>query len=112
RAAQHPPRADCPGCVASLGPRPDILDLPRRLARAAHAARDGQRCALEQGTPLPVEPGGEIEASCLIPSLARTRYNVLMSSALATGGAAAPAPHVRVNVTVPVMTLLGQSDAP
>lgn len=112
RVVLDPPRADGTGCLRIIGPIPEILDLSRRLDLAAHAVRDGQRCALEQGTPLPVDPGGEIEASCLIPSLARTRYNVLMSSALATGGAAAPAPHVRVNVTVPVMTLLGQSDAP
>lgn len=112
RVVLDPPRPDGTGCLRVIGPIPEILDLARRLDLAAHAVRDGQRRAFEQGTPLPVDPGGEIEASCLIPSLARTRYNVLLSSALATGGVEAPAPQVRVNVTVPVMTLLGQSDAP
>ena len=112
RVVLDPARPDGTGCLRIIGPIPEILDLSRRLDLAAHAVRDGQRRAFEQGTPLPVDPGGEIEASCLIPSLARTRYNVLMSSALATGDAAPPPPQVRVNVTVPVMTLLGQSDAP
>jgi len=112
RVVLDPPRPDGTGCLRIIGPIPEILDLSRRLDLAAPAVRDGQRRAFEQGTPLPVDPGGEIEASCLIPTLARTRYNVLMSSTLATGGAAAPPPQVRVNVTVPAMTLLGQSDAP
>jgi hypothetical protein len=112
RVVLDPPRPDGTGCLRIIGPIPEILDLSRRLDLAAHAVRDGQRRAFEQGTTLPVDPGGEIEASCLIPTLARTRYNVLMSSALATGGAAIATAEVRVNVTVPAMTLLGQSDAP
>src|SRR5699024_4143039 len=88
RVVLDPPRPDGTGCLRIIGPIPEILDLARRLDLAAHAVRDGQCRAFEQGTPLPVDPGGEIEASCLIPSLARTRYNILMSSALATGGAA------------------------
>jgi hypothetical protein len=112
RVVVDPPRPDGTGCLRIIGPIPEILDLARRLDHAAHTVRDGQSRAFEAGTPLPVDPGGEIETSGLIPSLSRTRYNVLMSSALTTGGLETPTPDVRVNVTVPVMTLLGQSDAP
>ena len=112
RVVLDPARPDGTGCLRIIGPIPEILDLSRRLDLAAHAVRDGQRRAFEQGTPLPVDPGGEIEASCLIPSLARTRYNVLMSSALTTGGLEPPAPDVRVNVTVSETDHIEEYDPP
>ena len=74
--------------------------------------RDGQTRSFEESTPLPVDPGGEIEASDLIPSLSRTRYNVLMSSALTTGGLEPPAPDVRVNVTVSETDHIEEYDLP
>ena len=74
--------------------------------------RDGQTRSFEESTPLPADPGGEIEASDLIPSLSRTRYNVLMSSALTTGGLEPPAPDVRVNVTVSETDHIEEYDPP
>ncbi|ATG51479.1 HNH endonuclease [Brachybacterium vulturis] len=112
RVVMDPPRPDGTGCLRIIGPLPEILDLARRLDRSAHAVQDAQRSAFLQGTPLPVDPGGFVEATGSIPPLARACYDILMSTRLETAGIEVPAPRFRMNVTVPMLTLLGESDAP
>ncbi|GAA1490347.1 HNH endonuclease signature motif containing protein [Brachybacterium sacelli] len=112
RVVLDPPRPDGTGCLRVIGPIPEVLDLSRRLDQAAHAVKNSQLAALEDGTPLPADPGGVIESTGEVPTISGTRYTVLMGAVLDTDGVEVPTTRFRVNVTVPFMTLLGESDAP
>lgn len=112
RVVLDPPRPDGTGCLRVIGPIPEILDLSRRLDAAAHSVQEARRHAFEDGTDIPLDPRGEIAATGMLPSMARTAYDVLLGTAFGAAGGEAPGPRIRLNVTVPVMTLMGQSDAP
>ncbi|WP_193103166.1 HNH endonuclease signature motif containing protein [Brachybacterium sp. FME24] len=112
RVVLDPPRPDGTGCLRIIGPIPEILDLSRRLDLAAHAVKNAQLSALEAGTPIPADADGYIERTGEVPSIAGTRYDVLKGTAFDTAGVEVPEARFRLNVTVPVMTLLGESDAP
>lgn len=112
RVVLDPPRPGGVGCLRILGPIPEILDLSRRLDAAAHSVKDAQVQALLDGTPIPCDPGGEIERTFELPSIAALRYELLRGALLDTDGVAVPAPRFRMTVTVPVMSLMGESDAP
>lgn len=112
RVVLDPPRPDGTGCLRVIGPIPEVLDLSRRLDQAAHAVKNSQLAALEDGTPIPGDPGGVIESTGEVPALTSTRYAVLRGAGLDTDGVEVPETRFRMNVTVPFMTLLGESDAP
>ncbi|GAB2532154.1 HNH endonuclease signature motif containing protein [Brachybacterium huguangmaarense] len=123
-------------CLSILGPAPEISALGVRLDQAARAVQSRQRQALAaaraggapdrdaasaagaDGTDTPASvtaipfDDGTVGASGRALSLARLRYDVITRSVLETGGVAVPEPRFRVNVTVPVTTLLGEGDEP
>lgn len=112
RVVMDPPRPDGTGCLRIIGPLPEILDLAERLDRAAHCLQDAQRDALYDGTEVPGDPGGLISASGVLPTLSALRFDLLLAAALDTDGVEVPEPRFRITVTVPFMTMLGESDAP
>lgn len=94
------------------GPVPEILSLARRLDASARAVQDQQRRALAEGAPIPFDPDGAAALAGAPLTLAALRYAILTGSVLETGGIEVPTERFRLNVTVPVMTLMGLSDAP
>lgn len=112
RVVLDPPRPGGVGCLRILGPIPEILDLSRRLDAAAHAVKDAQVQALMDGTPIPCDPGGEIERTFDLPSITALRYELLRGALLDTAGVRVPEPRFRMTVTVPALSLMGESDAP
>lgn len=112
RVVLDPPRPDGTGCLRIIGPIPELLDLSRRLDQAAHAVKNAQLSALEDGTPIPSDPDGMVESTGQVPPLTTIRYSVLLGAWLDTDGVEVPATRFRMTVTVPFMTLLGESDAP
>lgn len=106
------PRPDGTGCLRIIGPIPEILGLARRLDSAAHAVQHAQRLALQDGTEVPVDPRGEVATYEELPTLAQLRYDLLCGAVLDTGAVTVPPVRFRMNVTVPALTLLGESDAP
>lgn len=122
-ADQEPERARdvrladaCPRTgVATLeiaGPVPEILSLSRRLDAGARAVQQAQRAALANGVPVPFDVDGLAAEQGRAMSLRALRYAILTRSVLDTGAVEVPAERFRLNVTVPMMTLLGASSAP
>lgn len=112
RVVLDEPRPDGSACLRVIGPIPEILQLARRLDAAAHATQDAQRQALRDGSAIPVDPRGEIAAHGDLPSLAQLRFDLLCQAGLEADGVSVPPQRFRLNVTVPAMTLLGESNAP
>lgn len=106
------PRPDGTGCLRIIGPIPEVLGLARRLDAAAHAVQHAQRLALKDGSAVPVDPRGEVATTQELPTLAQLRYDLLCGAVLDTGSVTVPPSRFRMNVTVPALTLLGESDAP
>ena len=111
-ALELPPNADGTACLRITGPVPEILALSRRLDAAARAVQHRQRHALEDGAAVPFDINGAASTSGRQLPLRALRYAVLTRSVLDTGGIEVPAEQFRLSVVVPVMSLLGQSDAP
>lgn len=104
-------RPDGTASLIVTGPVPEILSLSRRLDDAARALRTAQRTALAEGLPVPFDDGSVAESGrAMLPK--DLRYAILTRSVLETGGVEVPAERYRLNVIVPVLTLLGHSDAP
>lgn len=103
---------DGTACLRITGPIPEILDLARRLDRSATTVQARQRRALEQGEPIPFDLDGDVARDGKAMSQAALRYAILLRTQLDTGGVEIPAPRHRVNVVVPVLTLMGLSDTP
>ncbi|MCT1775182.1 HNH endonuclease signature motif containing protein [Brachybacterium sp. p3-SID957] len=111
-ALEGSPVDDGTATVRITGPVPEILSLSRRLDASARAIQDQQRHALADGAPIPFDPDGQAAATGAPLTLAALRYLVLTRSVLETGGIEVPGERFRISVMVPVMTLMGHSDAP
>lgn len=107
-----PARDDGIGCLRVTGPAPEILALARRLDAAARAVQAAQRSALAAGEAPPVDPRGTVAETAIPASLALIQYDLLGGAALDTDGVQVPQPRFRLNLTVPVLTLLGGSEEP
>ncbi|MGP9539237.1 HNH endonuclease signature motif containing protein [Brachybacterium sp. AOP43-C2-M15] len=94
------------------GPIHEIVDLSHRLDAAARAVQDEQRHAIADGRDAPFDLDGTATRDGHHLPLSALRYAILTRSVLETGGIEAPGSRMRLNVIVPVMTLLGESDAP
>ena len=98
--------------LAMTGPIHEIIDLSHRLDAAARAVQDEQRHALADGRPVPFDIDGDAARDGHHLNLAALRYAILTRSMLDTGGIEVPGSRMRLHVVVPVMTLLGESEAP
>jgi hypothetical protein len=106
------PEGDGTACVMIRGPIPEIIAFGRRLDAAARAVQDAQRHALETGSPIPFDLDGDVAREGRQMSLAALQYAVAVRSMLETGAVEVPEPAFRISVVVPVLTLLGLSNAP
>lgn len=106
------PEHDGTARLSITGPVHEILDVSHRLDAAARAVQRQQRHALEGGSPLPFDIDGDAARDGQPLTLAALRYAILTRSMLDTGGIEVPGSRMRLNVVVPVMTLLGESEAP
>ncbi|EYT50129.1 HNH endonuclease [Brachybacterium muris UCD-AY4] len=111
-ALEGSPVDDGTATLRITGPVPEILSLARRLDASARVVQDQQRRALADGAPIPFDPDGAAALNGAPLTLAALRYAILTGSVLETGGIEVPTERYRLNVTVPVMTLMGLSDAP
>lgn len=115
---EHAPAPDGTAFLTIVGPIPEILDLSTRLDQAARSVQDAQRHALEriaaggQDRRIPWDRDGEVAASGRPMSLRALRYVLLTRSPISTDGVEVPSMPLRMNLTVPVLSLLGMSDAP
>jgi len=103
---------DGTACLRITGPIPEILDLARRLDLSAKQVQARQRRALEQDGPIPFDLDGDVARDGRAMPLAALRYAILLRTQLDTGGVEVPAPRHRVNVVIPVLTLMGLEDTP
>ncbi|PMC74368.1 DUF222 domain-containing protein [Brachybacterium sp. UMB0905] len=114
------PDMDGTACLQVTGPVPEITALGHRLDAAARAVQTTQRQALAEAGPasslspvsVPFDVFGTVAETGRPMSLAALRYAILTRTAFGTDGIEVPESGFRINVTVPVMTLLGQSEAP
>ncbi|WP_165831833.1 HNH endonuclease signature motif containing protein [Brachybacterium endophyticum] len=94
------------------GPSHEVVAYARRLDTAARAVQNAQRHALEDGSPIPWDPEGEVLETGMPLPLARIRYLLTTLTAPDTPRVHVPAERFRLGVTIPVMTLMGHDDAP
>lgn len=106
------PEGDGTACITIRGPIPEITAFGQRLDAAARAIQDAQRRALEKGEPIPFDLDGDAARDGRHLSLAALQYAVAIRSMLETGAVEVPEPAFRLSVVVPVLTLLGLSNAP
>src|SRR5699024_7550933 len=113
-----PTRDDGIGCLRVIGPAPGIfalaqrLDAPARAIQAARPTRAPQRPAVATGQPPAMAPRGTVAAAAMPAPLALIQYALLGGAPFETDGVHVPAPRFRLNLTVPVLTLLGASEEP
>ena len=100
------------GTLKITGPIPEILARWKSVDESARAVQAAQRAALRDGTPVPHDPDGVVRETGRALPLTRLRYALLDTAELDVDGVAVPAERFRLNVTVPVLTLLGASDQP
>ena len=105
-------RDDGIACLSITGPIPEILSLGRRLDAAARAVQARQRHAVQDGSPIPFDLDGDVQRDGTAMTLAALRYAILLRTVADTGGVEVPAPRHRVNVVIPVLTLMGLDDTP
>ncbi|HEX7352186.1 HNH endonuclease signature motif containing protein [Brachybacterium sp.] len=105
-------RDDGIACLRVTGPIPEILALARRIDASATAVQAEQRRALEAGAPIPFDLEGDVARDGSAMTLAALRYAIIHRTLLDTAGVEVPAPRHRVNVVVPVLTLMGLDDTP
>lgn len=98
------------GTLRITGPIPEILARWKSIDESARAVQAAQRAALRDGTPAPHDPDGVVLETGRALPLTRLRYALLDTAELDVDGVAVPAERFRLNVTVPVLTLLGASD--
>lgn len=105
---------DTPGIarIEVQGPAHEIVSFARRLDASARAVQKAQRRALEDGSPIPWDPEGEVLATGMPLSLSHIRYLLTTCTTPDTQGVHVPAERFRLGVTVPMMTLLGHDYAP
>lgn len=111
-ALEMHPVTDGTACLRITGPIPEILALSRRLDSAARAVQDAQRHALADSAPVPFDPEDVAASTGRRLPLRALRYAVMTRSLLDTGTVEVPKEPFRMNVVVPVLSLLGESDAP
>jgi hypothetical protein len=97
--------------VSIVGPIPEITAFAQELDAAATTLQRAQRHAIAEGEPIPFDDG-TLAAEGKPFSRARLRYEALRHGALDTDGLDVPAERFRMLMTVPAMTLMGESDAP
>ncbi|MEJ6543327.1 HNH endonuclease [Brachybacterium paraconglomeratum] len=100
------------GTLRITGPIPEILARWKSIDESARAVQAAQRAALRDGTPIPHDPDGVVLETGRALPLTRLRYALIDTADLDVDGVAVPAERFRLNVTVPVLTLLGASDQP
>ncbi|WP_193103583.1 HNH endonuclease signature motif containing protein [Brachybacterium sp. FME24] len=98
--------------VVITGPIHEILSFTHRLDLAARAVQNQQRRALEKEQPVPFDIDGDAVRNGQHLTLAALRYALLSRTMLETAGIEVPESRFRLQVVVPAMTLLGESDAP
>lgn len=103
---------DGTACLRIVGPVPELLQLARRLDDAARTLQAAQRHALEAGVEVPLDPQGRAAEQGRPLSLSELRYHLLTTADLDTDGVGLSAASFRMNVTVPLLSLMGHSDAP
>ncbi|MFC0676076.1 HNH endonuclease signature motif containing protein [Brachybacterium hainanense] len=99
-------------CLQVVGPAPELAQAARRLDVTARAIRDAQRAALREGTEIPYDIDGTVAAAGAPLRLSVLRYLLATRAPLDPGGVVVPEDRFRVTVTVPALTLLGETDAP
>lgn len=99
-------------CLIIRGPIPEITAFGQRLDAAARAVQDAQRHALETGAPIPFDLDGDAARDGKHLPLSALQYAIAVRSQLHTGAVEVPDPAFRISVVVPVLTLLGLSNAP
>lgn len=105
-------REDGTACLRITGPVPEIHALARRVDASARAVQSQQRHALREGAPIPFDLDGEVARTGSPMALAEIRYAIMLRTQLDTAGVEVPAPRHRVNVVIPVLTLMGLDDTP
>ncbi|QNN82231.1 hypothetical protein H3H54_14220 [Brachybacterium sp. Z12] len=100
------------GILQIVGPIPEILSRWKTLDEAARAIQTAQRTALREGTPIPHDPDGDVLATGRALPLTQLRYLLMSLAELDLEGVEVPTERFRLNITVPVLTLLGASDEP
>ncbi|MGP5639868.1 HNH endonuclease [Brachybacterium tyrofermentans] len=101
--------------LSVTGPTLEIKALAHRLDVAAQAIQKAQRHALndqDSDAPIPFDVDEVLRQRGRAMSLAALRYAVLTQSMLDTNPVPEPVSPYKLLVTVPAMTLLGESDAP
>lgn len=96
------------------GPIPEILAFAQSLDAAAQTVQAAQRHALDEGgtEAIPFDEDGAVRASGKTMTRGRLRYEALLRGEVDTDGHEVPAPRFTILVTVPFLTLLGESEAP
>ena len=105
-------RDDGIACLRVTGPIPEILSLARRLDASAKAVQAAQRHALEQDAPIPFDLDGDVARDGGAMTLAALRYAIIHRTLLDTAGVEVPAPRHRINIVIPVLTMMGLDDTP
>lgn len=105
---------DTPGIarIEVQGPAHEVVSFARRLDASARAVQQAQRHALEDGSPIPWDPEGEVLSTGMPLSLGHIRYLLTTLTTPDTQGVHVPAERFRLGVLVPMMTMLGQDNAP
>ncbi|PMC75118.1 hypothetical protein, partial [Brachybacterium sp. UMB0905] len=122
RQALAAARGERTGCGDGTAGSIDLSTLPFDLGplagdSTAQADHDDARSFADAAHSLdpaavPFDVFGTVAETGRPMSLAALRYAILTRTAFGTEGIEVPESGFRINVTVPVMTLLGQSDAP
>lgn len=109
---ERSPQDDGTACLSVYGPIPEILDLSRRIDAAAKSTQAAQRHAIKEGAPIPFDLDGDVSSTGKTMSLADLRYAIITRTMLDTAGVEVPAARHRVNIVIPVLTMMGLDDAP
>ncbi|WP_245822801.1 HNH endonuclease signature motif containing protein [Brachybacterium avium] len=114
RSVSLAPSSDGDGtaCLMIRGPIPEISAFGQRLDAAARAVQDAQRRALDTGAPIAFDLDGVAAREGRQLSLSALQYAIAVRSQLDTGAVQVPDPAFRLSLVVPVLTLLGRSNAP
>ncbi|WP_246956066.1 HNH endonuclease signature motif containing protein [Brachybacterium sp. Marseille-Q7125] len=94
------------------GPIHEVLGAWKELDESARAVQAAQRAALRDGTEIPLDPDRTVEEERRALSLPVLRFLLLTGADLRTEGIPVPTERFRLNITVPMLTLLGGSDEP
>ena len=100
------------GSATMQGPVPEVLAYWKRLDESARAIQAAQRKALREGVEIPYDIDGIVSETGRPVPLGRLQYELQLNAEFDTDGVVVPPGRFRLNVTVPVLTLLGVSDAP